>query len=547
MKHTLHILPLLALSTALWAVPAKRGPIQLSLADGQTAEVLLHGDEDFHYMTLPTGEWVEQRNGALVEVDSLPYAAVREQHAAAKARRTANATQTAKPLNMAPYGLVVLVNFSDVEMQAENNLAAWKEFFMSDHYTYNGATGSARQYFTDQSMGQYKPTFDVVGPIKLNNTQAYYGANSNYGGDKRTHEFAADAIRAAYDQCQIDFSKYDNDHDGYVDFVYFIYAGRGEADGGGENTIWPHTGWLGGSVVLGSKRINCYACSNELQAQGSKIYRDGIGAFCHEFSHVLGLPDHYATNGTTDTKLTGNWDIMTHGSYNNYSRTPAGYTAYERFFFGWLKPTLLNHPTTEELPALNTSNEAYIITRNGQCNFKGNDPNPSEFYMLENRQKTGWDKYIPGHGLLITKVDYKYNTWQNNTVNNNANAMGYDIIEADGLDGTRYYNGKQGDCFPYDYVNYYDPYDGMPLTSITEVDGIITFDFMGGSDPFSELAIQTLGETEKYQDYTQIVGLYDVAGHLIKSEPPFRNLAPGVYVIALSNGKKTRGVKIVIQ
>lgn len=533
----------------MWAVPAKRTPVTIDLGNGAQAEVTLHGDEDFHYMTREDGQWVRIEDGQLVPMEPMEVAAQENvRSASARARRAPEAVQTATPLNLAPYGLVILVNFSDVQMQPENTLAAWEEFFNSDNYTYQGATGSARQYFIDQSMGQYQPRFDVVGPVTLSNTQAYYGGNNAMGNDQRRQDFARDACRAAYNQYGVNFAKYDNNNDAVVDFVYIIYAGQGEADGGGENTIWPHTGWLGGSLTLSNKKINCYACSNELRQASGLLYRDGVGTFCHEFSHVLGLGDHYNTSSQSsrETKLMGNWDIMDHGSYNNASRTPAGYTAYERFFFGWLKPTLLNHPATMELGAINTTNEACIITETAQTNFKGNDPNPTEFYMLENRQKTGWDKYIPGHGLLITRIDYRYNVWSGNTINNTASRLGYDIIEADGLDNKRYYTGKQGDCFPYEDINYFTPYEDMPLTEITETNGVISFDFMGGTDPFSSLALELAQEDEKLQDYTQIIALYDVTGKRVLSDPPYRNLTPGMYIIALSNGKRTRGVKIYI-
>lgn len=542
-----------AFAMGAMARPAKPGPVVITDAQGKEHTVSLHGDEYFHYMTDAQGRWVEMRDGQLVEIPALNE----EQIAARRAervqqlapRRVAEASKTAVPLNIAPKGLIILVNFSDVKFQKTNTLEAMKLMFNGDNYTYGGATGSARQYFHDQSYGQYNPEFDVVGPVDLSKNQAYYGQNDpTYGSDMRPAEMIIEACQLANQNMNVDFTQYDNNNDGVIDFVYVVYAGRGEADGGGANTIWPHTSQISyyGTYKMDGKKLDTYACSNELTQGAFGYVRDGIGPFCHEFSHVLGLPDFYNTNGNDNTKLTGDWDIMCSGSYNNSSRTPAGYSAYERFFVGWQKPVLLNSGASIQMEALSEGGQSYIITETGESNLIGNDPDPNSFYIIENRQKTGWDKYVPGHGMLIYKVQYSYNKWTMNTPNNNSKSMGLDIIEADGIATRATYSGKQGDCFPYNDVDSYTPYEEYPITRIKETEGVISFDFMGGGDFISAIALEKAEETYG-DDFTEVVAIYDASGQKIQAEKPFSDLAPGMYIVGVSNGKKTKGVKILIQ
>lgn len=393
-------------------------------------------------------------------------------------RRIAGQAQTASPLNIAPRGLVILVNFADkafiTDAQEMRNMINGENYSRSYSYRQGfktvtiTASGSARQYFIDQSWGQYQPQFDVVGPYTVSKNMSYYGGNSN-GEDRsdRVCEMIVEACQLA-DSAGVDFTQYDNNKDGDLDFVYVFYAGYGEADGGGENTVWPHTYWVkdacGMRVKVDGKYINAYACGNELSA-GTKIH-DGVGTFCHEFSHVLGLPDLYYTgqSQTFNTKLMGEWDVMDAGPYNNDGNTPPAYSAYERFFMGWLKPTQISGNKDVILHPLNSHRGAALIAASTH-NMKGNDPNPTTFYLLENREQTGWDQYLPGKGLLLTKIQYNYNKWFNNTVNNTKSSLGVDIIEADGKATYADYNGKKGDAFPSGAFEY-SGIDGYALTNI---------------------------------------------------------------------------------
>lgn len=239
-KLTLSLI-LLLLTLSTFAVPAYRGWQTKSQPDGTTIQVRLIGDEFHHY-------W-QDRSGNVVKCDSLGYWRVVESQptpATIKARRQASAMLQSRPQkavgapNLAPRGLVILVNFKDTKFNASNKQEAMNDLMNSSSYTHNGATGSVRQFFSDQSEGQYTPQFDVVGPVTLPNNMAHYGGNDAYGDDKLPGDMVIEACSIANALHNVNFTQYDNDSDGKVDFVYIIYAGKGEADGGADETIWPH-------------------------------------------------------------------------------------------------------------------------------------------------------------------------------------------------------------------------------------------------------------------------------------------------------------------
>lgn len=564
MKKTIISLFLLAIGMLAKAVVASPNPIFVESANGDTMTILRHGDARFHWTTDLYGNWIEQQaNGTYKQVEPLTEEQISDQRALS-VRRAPASVQKACPLNLAPRGLVILVGFSDKPFS--NTYAEYKDMLDGDNYTrnytYKGyygvstrvkSEGSAKRYFSDQSDGKYQPIFDLAGPYTLKNTYSYYGSNNSWGEDSHADEMIIEACQAA-DADGIDFTLYDNNNDGEIDFVYVIYAGYGEADSPDSKTVWPHTYWIkdgyGKNVRLDGKYLNTYACGNEINYTSQQ--HGGIGTFCHEFTHVLGLPDFYATNNATHKDL-GSWDLLCSGSYNNDGNTPPAYSAYERFFVGWLKPDVLASPRSVELADIKSGHQAYMVTETGQSNFKGNDPNPTEFYILENRQKTGWDAYLPGHGLLITHVRYSYNNWQNNIVNNNAKSMGVDLIEADGKAPSGN-DGKAGDAFPNGADEYSMFNDAYPITHIVEDDGIIRFDFMGGADWISTLALEEANKDSKIV-YKEVVGVYDMAGHLIRQRVSgedfnLNDLAPGLYILRTSTGQdnpKYKGIKIFIK
>lgn len=449
MKKFISLMSCLVLAGTVMAKPAYRGPIVQIAEDGTEKTVYLHGDESFSYMTDEAGEWLDETTLQPMTASQKQFR-MAEQVKARRAPKTTEATKAGGKPNLAPHGLVILVNFQDQEFvtPADTIDSLLTGYNFSRKYSYKKKSGSqtitvnvkskgsARQYFYDQSYGSYNPTFDVIGPVTINHDFAYYGepvkdAQGNITEhDKNPREMIREACLKA-DEAGVDFSQYDNDGDGYVDFVYVIYAGYGEADGGGVNTVWPHQWSLAPlAVKIDGKTLGRYACGCEMN-NISKVF-DGIGTFCHEFSHVLGLPDLYVTvNMDNPPHTLGSWSIMDYGPYNNDGNTPPAYSAYERFYMGWLTPRLLVDQEKVTLHNINNgTGESLLISEEDQMPSVGWNPTPKVFYMLEARVQKGWDEFLAGEGMLITKIQYDSKKWQQNTVNNDPDNMGVDILEA---------------------------------------------------------------------------------------------------------------------
>ncbi len=534
------LIVLSALVCAAWAVPARRGGIVKTQPDGSQITVYQHGDEHFRWITNEKGEWLKiDEDGFYKVTKALSSEEVRAKQIAAPSR-VAQAQKVASPLNIAPRGLVILVNFQDVTFETSkaemDSMLTGKNYIRNYSYNYNGknyvvsSEGSAWKYFYDSSNGHYDPQFDVVGPVMVSKNMAYYGKNVN--------DFDAAPWTMVKEACQlvddsVDFKQYDNDHDGYVDFVYVIYAGYGEADGGDKNTIWPHSYWLldaGITCKMDGKYVDLYACGNEMDSYTD--HHTGIGTFCHEFSHVLGLPDLYTTEGQTHKTL-GSWDILDYGPYNNDGNTPPAYSAYERFFMGWLIPRLIVDAENVELEELQKSNSALLISSSDQHNLIGNDPKPTTFYMLENRQQLSWDEYLPGHGLMLTKIQYDYNKWLENAVNNSSSRMGVDLIEADGkTPNSRQsgYDGKPGDLFPDGATEHLGITDHS-IEQVREKDGVIYFKYKGGvDDPNNGTAVEDVATT-------QVLAIYNILGQK-QTTVDVESLPRGTYVVVTATGSK---------
>lgn len=350
----------------------------------------------------------------------------------------------------------------------------------------DGATGSVRDYFLDSSSGCYDLTFDVFGPVELEKDISFYGQNFP-GGDLNAWNMVVEACRQLDDV--IDFTRYDYDQDGAVDNIYVFYAGLGEANGGEAYTIWQHAAEVetiaGREFFFDGMRVNRYACSNELKpiydaaTQTREMHLEGIGVVCHEFTHVLGFPDLYDVESSGQF-TPASWSLMDIGSYNNNSRTPPAFSAYERMSMGWLAPqTLSVQPADVCLPAIRSNTALLIPTEQGE----------GEFFVLENRQHEGWDAYLPGHGMLVWHITYNQQLWDHNRVNASS-LQGIDLVEADNV---RNEETRDGDAFPgtagitaFSAATIPALTDnagrdlGFQLTQITETDGEIRFKVNGG-------------------------------------------------------------------
>lgn len=427
------IVAMVMATTIAHAVPAKPVKKVVTLADGTTVELTLRGDEHFSYYTDNNGApCLLNNDGTLERITkkqvSEKWNTRRTERIQSQSMpmRTNGTTPIKKSATIGKHrGLVILMEFTDEKFVTPNANAFFTSFFNEQGFNYMGMTGSVKDYFLSQSYGQLDIDFDVVGPFTTQNAMAYYGGNNNSGNDQRPAYMALEAVDAA--AAVVDYSNYDWDNDGEVDQVFIIYAGYSEAQGASANTIWPHEWTLYSGTrqtrTYNGKLINTYGCAAELMGNGisNKGVVDGIGTACHEYSHCLGLPDMYDTSG--DNYAMATWDVMSSGSYNNNSRTPAGYTSYERMYAGWLEPIEINSPTfVDDMKPLATTPEAYIMY---------NDKNKNEYYMLENRQSIDFDSGLYGHGLLIIHVDYNESAWWSNTVNTNPNHQRMNIIPAD--------------------------------------------------------------------------------------------------------------------
>ena len=340
-------------------------------------------------------------------------------------------------------GLIILMNFQDVQFTDKNKNG--KTFDVNEFWNdiankeglkaVNGmlVCGSIRDYFRAQSYNEFTIDFDVRGPYTAKNKYSYYGRNKDYGGgyvfDQNPVELIVEAVNACKDE--VNFKDYDWDGDGEVDQVYVVYAGHGEASYDGDpDLIWPHESelesWLDEKTTLQGVKINTYACGNELDPSDRIM---GIGTICHEFSHCLGLPDVYNTE--SGESVVGYYDLMDAGNYNGDSWYPTGYSAFERYFCGWLDPKRVGNVDEANalgLQPLTQSPDAAIITR---------ELGSTDYYLIEKRKKESWDSYLPcfTNGVdevtLAWHVNYDLARWQENDVNTDPKNLGISIVPLD--------------------------------------------------------------------------------------------------------------------
>lgn len=339
-------------------------------------------------------------------------------------------------------GLLILVEFNDRSFSREDYKNILSEMVNKEGYTgYDNQnyTGSVRDYFSDNSLGKFTPEFDVYGPYKLNKYNQY-----SPNGTANSSAILNAAVDAA--DKDINFADYDRDHDGYVDMIFFMVAGYGSCYSGNDSRLWwPHRSELRSGWSYPNKDgvyLKDYASSVEMYGWENSQHRiDGIGTICHEFSHVLGLPDFYDTDygeSGGESNHPGPWSVMAGGTDNNYGRTPVGYSLYERWAVGFADdPIKIEAEGSYQLDALNREGKGYRI----------DTPVNNEFFLLENRQKTDfkWDSSLPGSGMLVHRVEKPGNSiWKSNSVNTNPSHNYYEIVRAGGAN----HKGTSYDVFP---------------------------------------------------------------------------------------------------
>lgn len=512
---------LFAFGAAANAVPAKKLQKVITLTNGTQVSVELRGDE---YLS-----WWEGTDGTAYRATAdenvfeafdleaqKPAAAARraraEQGRVARLARVKNSLKGADDkmrglggdhitYKGVKKGLVVLVDFKNKKFADGHDLEYYKNVINGKDFSdeEEGYVGSVRDYFLAQSNGQFELDFDVVGPVTMSKNSGYYGNDGAYQKDEKVYEMIKEACDGIQDK--VNLKDYDWDGDGEADQVFFLYAGLGQASGGSPGTIWPHESelryWPCGVLSYSTGKINTYACANELQpeTQGSSRYISaGIGTICHEFSHCLGFADMYDTTGGGGYGMSV-FDVMDQGSYNGNGFVPCNYTAFERIYAGWVEAIELESPATvKDMKSVSDYGRPFIM-----YNYK----NTNEYFLMENRQNTGWDKGLYGsNGLLIVHVNYVPSRWANNSVNSSAEKIQCcTVVNADGSrENTQY--SLQGDLYPYEVkgVTMNDEFTdesepaaklytknsdnsyalGIPITNIKRSKGSISFLVCGG-------------------------------------------------------------------
>jgi immune inhibitor A len=514
---------LFAFGAAANAIPAKKLQKVITLTNGTQVSVELRGDE---YLS-----WWEGTDGTAYRATAdenvfeafdleaqKPAAAARraraEQGRVARLARVKNSLKGADDkmrglggdhitYKGVKKGLVVLVDFKNKKFADGHDLEYYKNVINGKDFSdeEEGYVGSVRDYFLAQSNGQFELDFDVVGPVTMSKNYGYYGNDGAYQKDEKVYEMIKEACDGIQDK--VNLKDYDWDGDGEADQVFFLYAGLGQASGGSAGTVWPHESelryWPCGVLSYSTGKINTYACANELQpeTQGSSRYISaGIGTICHEFSHCLGFADMYDTTGGGGYGMSV-FDVMDQGSYNGNGFVPCNYTAFERIYAGWVEAIELIDPATvKDMKSVSDYGRPFIM-----YNYK----NTNEYFLLENRQNTGWDKGLYGsNGLLIVHVNYVPSRWANNSVNSSAEKIQCcTVVNADGSrENTQY--SLQGDLYPYEVkgVTMNDEFTdesepaaklytknsdnsyalGIPITQIKRSKGSISFLVCGGDD-----------------------------------------------------------------
>lgn len=537
MKKILSFIFSVFMVAAAWGSKAESLPATISQPDGTMLTVLLHGDEYSHWYTTMDGVLLVQQgnayyvaqisgDGSLVASSQLAHnALMRTQqesnvalsqdrqrfyyHAneirSAQVRRTPlKKDPTYFPHTGSPRALVILVQFADTAFTLQDPKASFEQYLNADGFPKDVVEGyrnesrnykSVKSYFSDMSNGMFTPQFDIVGPVTLSQNMDVYGA-----GRDRMDLLIPEACRLVDDS--VNFADYDSNNDGYVDLVYIIYAGLSESISGNPSTcIWPKSGAQNFGSFDG-KTVYRYGVNNELAGTVAtkNKYINGIGLFCHEFSHCLGLPDLYATSGSSgynqDNQGMEFWSLMDGGEYVSNGRCPTAYTAWEREVMGWFSIDTLSDTTHVDMTTIDDGGKAYKI-------LNDSDSTAREYVVLQNIQLRHWNQRLPGHGLFTYRINY-----QSDSValfdfpNNELGKAQVLALCADGKLGSMasftsanaYLKDLAGDPYPgttgIDSIASFPMTNGMmlakPVLNIEENGDTVSFDFLAAKKPVAD-------------------------------------------------------------
>ena len=518
LKQLSLIVCLMLCSLTTWAAKAESIPVQVRQADGSVITVILRGDEHINWYTTLDGVLLVQgadnnyyigkveKSGNLIATQQLAHEALTRSQAErnliakqdkekffAYVNKIAEESENAydnSPLTRGPivdtgYGgvpyfphtgspkaLVILAEFQDTTFTIQDTKKVFTNYLMNEghfsdtRYGQNQNYKGVRGYFKDCSYGQFTPEFDVVGPVKLPKPQAVYGE----GIYDRMDLLLPDVCEAVDDS--VNFADYDANNDGMVDLVYVIYAGySANYNGNKETDIWPKSGTVNISNTYDGKSIHRYGVSNELAGDENKTKGkekiNGIGLFCHEFSHTLGLPDIYAIDKKAKNQNDQGmefWDLMDGGTEVRGGRVPASYLAWEREVMGWMKiDELKENCEINNLKSIDNGGKAYKIV---------NPKNSNEYIVLQSIQKgpwnQGWGDGTYGKGLFAYRISYpsgKVNVFDYpNNVKGKPRVIPIPadgkILAAANAGGSlnTYIQQLNGDLYPYNGINKIDKF-----------------------------------------------------------------------------------------
>lgn len=563
------------------AAKAYPAPVKITQSDGTTLTVVARGDESFHYY-MTTDSVLLYREGNdffIAQVNKDGSLAPTSLLAHEKDNRKADEERLAKaqdrqvfyqhmidhvqtrgmlhePLKVdhtylphigQPRIIVILAQFTDDTFIDEDPKSVFEQYLNADeidnevgNQTVGRNYGSVRRYFKDMSFGLFEPQFDIYGPVTLSQPTAYYGK-----GNDNMDLFIPEVCQLAAEQ-GLHFSDYDSNDDGYVDLVYVIYAGYSECFTQNPATcIWPKSGIVSAFKIDG-KYVYRYGVNSELNgypdAWKNPPYQriNGIGLFCHEFSHCMGMPDFYPTSSAAQNAFNPGmeqWSLMDDGEYVDDGYTPTEYTAWEREAMDWFSIDTLKKSGTYELRNINEPDgKAYRIVSKESSH---------EYFILQNIQQTGWNSKLNGHGMLVTHVDFNSSAFRNNIVNNTIGHSRMTFIPADEeyisafqidaetITRQMYRENHAGDPFPgtknVTEIKEFPVYKGImkeQIFSIDEQNGIVSFYFNDGTTGINQTIIseKEIGKHEIFTLDGRSMG-YNIA-----------TLPKGIYIV---NGKKT--------
>ena len=418
------------------ASPAYPFPIKYTQPDGSVITIQKHGDEFYHWTTDENGNEIKLGEDGFYHKVANPKTPSEKQSASMNSplrMESPNGPQKVQTTD-SPHFLILLVQFKDLKFKETEPNTEFSNMLNQTGYNKLGAIGSVKEYFSDNSNTQFTPIFDVYGPVTVSYDLAEYGTPTSDDSDNGVARALVEACYLLDDQ--IDFTQYDSDNDGIVDNIFFYYAGYSEAEGGPDYAIWPHKWYVyyslgskyrgvkipGTEITYGSakfdgKELDTYGCTSEFKG-GSGENMCGIGTFCHEFSHTLGLPDYYDTdyddNGQGDGLF--GYSLMSSGNYNGDGRVPPCYTAIDKVKMGWATWASLNSGSSYTLTGTAETKEsskqmtAYrtILSQSGT----------NEYFVYEARNGQKWDSKIPS-GLVIYHVrESRFSSYGNKYENN---------------------------------------------------------------------------------------------------------------------------------